>query len=74
MVQWGHDFRNNFRHISKLHAIEVRNSTTDVFTLSGPVDRPNIKIIVKKRLPLTGGKTIAEGSFHDVLNPYIEEL
>ncbi|CAC5410858.1 unnamed protein product [Mytilus coruscus] len=41
---------------------------------NGPVDRPNIKIIVKKRLPLTGGKTTAEGSFHDVLNPYIEEL
>ncbi|XP_052061720.1 uncharacterized protein LOC127701794 [Mytilus californianus] len=95
VVQWGHDFRPDFRHISKLRAIlpqakilaltatatpkmkrEIQQQLCmkDVFTLSGPVDRPNIKIIVKKRLPLTGGKTTAEGSFQDVLNPYIEEL
>ncbi|CAG2245514.1 unnamed protein product [Mytilus edulis] len=57
---------------------EERDTTTtlyeDVFSLSGPVDRPNIKLIVQKRLPLTGGKTAAEGSYQDVLNPYIEEL
>ncbi|CAG2200851.1 recQ [Mytilus edulis] len=95
VVQWGHDFRPDFRNISKLRAIlpqakilaltatatpkmrkEIQQQLCmkDVFSLSGPVDRPNIKLIVQKRLPLTGGKTTAEGSYQDVLNPYIEEL
>ena len=44
------------------------------FKLAGSVDRENIKLIIHKHPPITGGKITAEESFRAVLKPYVEEI
>ena len=45
-----------------------------VNVISSSVDRRNVKIIVKRRLPITGAATTTLESFEDVLAPYIRQL
>jgi ATP-dependent DNA helicase RecQ len=42
--------------------------------ITSSVDRPNIKLVVQRRLPSTGGRHTAEGSFTQVYGPLIMEL
>ncbi|XP_063436990.1 uncharacterized protein LOC134718419 [Mytilus trossulus] len=43
-------------------------------TISACVDRPNVKIIIIKRLPSAGGKNTAEESFKQVMEPLLRSL
>ena len=95
MIQWGQEFRPDFRNLSKLRAIfpnahlialtatatpTMQNDIAKVLnmrnwiTVSTSVDRPNVKIEVKRRLPSTGSNYSAEDSFNTVLQPIAEKL
>ena len=95
IVQWGNNFRPEYKNLSKLRAIfpeavvvaltatatketqkEIIKSLCmkKVNVISSSVDRRNVKIIVKRRLPITGAATTTLESFEDVLAPYIRQL
>lgn len=43
-------------------------------TISTNVDRKNVKVVVSKRLPSTGGKHTPEDAFDKVMGPFIDQF
>ena len=43
-------------------------------TISTNVDRKNVKVVVSKRLPSTGGKHTPEDAFDEVMGPFIDQF
>lgn len=43
-------------------------------TISTNVDRRNVKIVVTRRLPSTGGQNTPEDAFDNVMGPFLDQL